>query len=353
MIPRKAYVEITYIQAAYEDSSASETANAIARYTKGFTYTDPATGESDSMSLELSNCDSSWLNSWFPKIKDKLLAKIYTEAWDSKQKTPKVFDCGKFCLDDFSLSGPTMEISIEGVSVPEANAFRCTERSKTWEEVTLKEIAEEISKRYSLELFYEGDTIKIATLEQNNQTDCNFLTKVCEDYFMAIKVYYGKLIIYNKEMYEDKPAVTSISMSEVSTWKYNTSLTDQYDGATISYSTGEKEDDELTYSIGDVSEGKRVLYINEKVDSLADAQKRVYSKLNQENSKVETVSITMPSKAEIDIIASNTVELIAFGKISGKYFVDKVKRSLTSGAGYELQLELHKCQPRIGVTEIN
>ena len=170
-----------------------------------------------------------------------MVAKIKVYSWDTAGKE-KTFTCGKFCCDDLAFSGPTLICNIGGVSVPEGQAFRSTQRNKTWKKVTIQEIARKIAKRYSLKLHYEAKKINIAYMEQKKQTDCEFLNKLCEDYGLYIKVYYGKIIIYDIDTYESKKAVATFSISSFEPWSYNTTLTGTYTGATITYTKGARPD---------------------------------------------------------------------------------------------------------------
>lgn len=341
-VPRKAHVNITYAKKVKAGTSKTkkQTATVMKEYMEGFTYTDPATGESDTVSLQVLNIDLRWANKWIPKKKDTMTAKIVTNSWD-KAGRKKVFNCGKFCVDDLSLSGPNLTCTIGGVSTPEGNAFRSTERSKTWKDITLKELARNIASKYHLKLIYEGSTIKLGTLEQSNETDCSFLNKVCSDYAMAIKVYSGKVVIFDKGIYEARKPVATISKANTIDWSYNSTLTGTYTGARIKYTTGD-DNKELDCTVGS---GKRILNINQKVDNLADAQLKACGKVNTENEKAVTMSITI--MANTRITAGSTVKITGLYKLNGKYFVDKVTHKIEAESTYTMELELHKCQKRI------
>lgn len=341
--PRQASVSVTY-QKKVKSKKASgvqkRPAAVMAEYNEGFSYTDPASGESDTVSITLTNIDMRWANKWMPKKGDKLTAKIVEKSWDKAGKK-KSFYCGKFCLDDLSYTGPELTCTIGGLSVPEGNAFRSTERSKTWKKATLKEIGAEIAKKYHLKLQYTGGTIKLGTIEQSNEADSTFLKKVCEDYGMAIKVYCGKLVIYDKGKFEARKPVATLKKEDLQDWSYNTTLVGTYTGARIKYTSG-KDDKEMKCVVGG---GKRILNINEKVESLQEAQLKACAKVNTENEKAVTMSATI--MANNRIAAGSTVNVKGLYQLSGKYFVDKVTHKIGPEESYTMDLELHKCQKRI------
>lgn len=336
-IPRKAKVNITYTP---KGKKSSRTADTIAEYEEGFSYVDAATGQSDTMSLKICNRDLRWANKWLPKKGDKIVAKIKLYSWDKAGKDI-TFTCGKFCCDDLSFSGPTLVCDIGGVSVPEGQAFRTTKRTKTWKKVTVQEIARQIAKRYSLSLHYEAKKIYIADMEQKKQNDCEFLNKLCEDYGLYIKVYYGKIIIYDIDAYEAKKIVTTYSINDFEAWSYNTTLTGTYTGATIKYTKGDNNN-ELTLTVGG---GNRILNINEKVDSLSDAQIKACARVNKENRSAVTMSVTI--KANLKIVAGVCIQVKDAYNLNGKYFVDKVTHKIEADGAYTMDLELHKVQSKI------
>lgn len=334
---RKAGVRVTYMKAG---SGNNQSADTMAEYIEGFTYTDPASEESDTVSITLSNIGLRWMGSWLPEKGDKITADIVLESWDGAGRD-KEFFCGKFCLDDLSFSGPGYTCTVGGVSVPEGNSIRSTERSKSWQEVTLKEVGAEIAEKYHLQYEYTGGTVKLGAVEQNSESDSGFLSRVCRDYGMAFKIYSGKVIIYDKGEFEGRAEIATLSPEDLQSWSYNTTLTGTYTGAEIRYTSG-SDDRELTCSVGS---GKRILNINEKVESLQEAQVVACARVNAENEKAETMDCTI--MADPRIAAGSTVRIDGLYRLDGKYFVDKVVHSIGADGAYTMSLEMHKCQPRI------
>lgn len=341
--PRQASVRVTYQKQTNdsEDGEAEQRADDVMKeYNEGFTYIDSASGESDTMSITLTNIDLRWADQWMPEKGDILTAEIVEKSWN-KAEEEEIFECGVFCLDDLRYTGPELTCTIGGVSVPENCAFRSTGRSKTWKEVTLKEVASEIAEKYELELEYIGDVVKLGTVEQDNQSDSSFLTKVSEDYGMAVKIYSGKIIVYDKGNFEDMDPIVTLYPQDLQDWTYNTTLVGTYTGASIQYTSG-KDDKETKCIVGD---GERILNINKKVESLQEAQVKACSKINTENEKSETMSVTI--MADNRIAAGNTIMIEGLYQISGKYFVDKVTHSIGTDRAYTMSMDLHKCQERI------
>ena len=333
-LPRQASAAIKYDPKGKNNTRSS---SEMAKHLESFTYTDPATGESDSASIELCNISMIWANKWLPKKGDKFTASISATNWD-KPGTNASLSCGTFCCDDRNFSFPTNSTAtINGTSVPEKQAFRSTQRSKTWKNITIKEIARRIAKRYKLKLVYDASTIKIKSMEQSKKDDCSFLKDLTSEYGLYIKVYGGKIVIYDAARYEAKKAVATIDYNDVLSGDYNSTLAGTYTGATIKYTKG-SDKKEYTYKVGS---GSRILTINEKVDSLSDAKIKAKAKLAEENRKAETIKLTIASPGK-KLYSSGCFTLKYAYEMSGKYFIEKAVHKVDASGGYTVEIDAHK-----------
>ena len=298
---------------------------------ESFSYVDEASGASDTISISLDNKDKKWLNEWYPEKGDKITAYINKKNW-AKEGDNSQFLCGVFLLDDFDLSGRPLTINLKGISSPRDEGFASTKRSKVWEKVTLRKIATEVASRSGLKLEYDAVEINIKTIEQNEQTDSEFLKKLCETYGLAMKTYSNKIIIYDVIAYDKKVSVVTIDESDMIDWSFNSTLTGTYTGGKMQYTDAETGEDYIVT----VGSGTRLLEVNEKADSRDDALKQITSKVNLANRGESTMSITI--MANSDIAASSNVEITGLGKANGKYSVEKVTHDL--GSNYTMKLEL-------------
>jgi len=339
--PRKAKVKITYTP---KKGSKKRTAATMAEYESGFTYSEAATGESDSLSLKVINRDLRWANSWLPQKGDKMTAVIDLLSWD-KDGENKAVVCGKFCVDDLSFSGPELTAQIGGLSVPESQAFRVTERKKTWKNVTIQEIAQKICARYHLTLVYTAGTIRIKNMEQTGRTDCDFLRGLCDDYGLFIKIFYGRVYIYDAAKAEAKAAVKTYHINDFESWDFNTTMVGTYTGATITYTKGKSDGGESKEVKVTVGGGKRKLAINEKVDDEADAKRRACAKVNAENRKAATMSVTI--KANPYLCSGLCIRIKGAYHLNGKYFIDKTTHNIEADGAYTMNLELHRVQRKV------
>lgn len=303
--------------------------------TASLTYIDPACGESDSLSLTLTDPNHRWTAAWFPVKGDAITAKIALENW-KKDGDNREIDCGKFVLSGFSMQGAPGTVTLEAVSQPVDRAWSTTERSKVWEKITIKRIAADIAGRAGLSLLYDADEIKLETIEQNKQPDSAFLQELCDKYSLQLKVYSKKLVIYDRAKYKQKSAVAKIPVEDVAPgWNYDTDLVGSYTGGTMSY-TNPKTEKDIVYKLNENS--PRLLQLTEKADSAVDAEMRLRAEIEKANHGMTKLGVTLMG-GQYDVYAGQCVEMIGFGRLSGKYYVDNVTHTISS-QGYSVQFEL-------------
>ncbi len=310
----------------------------IAEHATAFSYTDVASGQSDSVSVTLSDIGKEWMGSLMPKRGASLEAKIILTNWGSGEGEDS-FDCGTFVLDDISFSGRPLSCVLGGVSVPVMDDFKSLPMTNTWEKTTLKEIASQIAARASVSLHYEADTIQIAEIEQNKQTDSAFLYSLCEKYGLAMKVYNHKIVIFDIVQYEEKGAVLTIKETDANSWSFNTTIDGTYTGVNLNYADPDTEK-AIKVTMGSAG---RTYAINTQASSQYDAELQAAAKVNAANRGIQTMEITI--RANPKVVASHCVMISGFGNFDGKYYVDKVKHSV--GNGYTMQLSVHKVQAAI------
>lgn len=298
-----------------------------------FTYTDPAGGASDSISIKLGDRDGKWIDAWMPEKGDIATASILVEDWQKEGDSRNLFT-GEFIVDEIGLSGDPVSVSIGAVSKPADDAFSATKRSRTWENVTLREIAQTIAGKYHLALVYDGEDIPIQTKEQDGETDGAFLKSLCESYGLLLKVYRRKLVLYDRERYKEKPAVLTLErLGDVQEWSFERTLDGSYTGGKITYTDPMTEKD-VVYTAGMQT---RPLELNEKADNAADAERILKAKLADANHGTEKISFRL--MGEPRIVSGQVISLEGFGrKISGNYFIDTAEHSVSRSGGYTTRI---------------
>lgn len=282
-----------------------------------------------------------------PDSKTKGLGIRASIACISPDGTRTVTDCGLFELDDIKASGPPATVTIKATSLG-YSGIRKTENDKSWENYTLKRIAEEIGGKVGLGVLFECDVDpKYERIEQSKQTDIALLKKLCQNCGYSLKIADNRIIIFDQKKYEAQEEIASITFGDGSYTKWSlatgegeveyaacrVNYTDPATGKTIkgeAHSENYKPDDEKN----------EILVVTDQKVSNADEAKELAEKLLKLNNKLEReATITVPGNPIY--AAGMTVRLHNFGYWSGKYLISKAKHDVST-SGYTTTITLRK-----------
>lgn len=304
-----------------------------------FSYTDVATGKSDSISISIINVDKEWLGDRMPQTGDSVKAVIKTKEWGAGKPS---FDCGTFLLDNVSFSGRPLQCVLDAVSVPINIDFKSKKKTVTWQSSTLKDIAQKIAGSAGVKLYYSGASIKISELEQSNETDSSFLYALCEKYGFSMKVYNNKIIIFDTAEAEKQDTVLDLSESDILSWNYDTTIDGTYTGIEFTYNNPDTKDKNNKKIKVVVGKPGRMYYTNSQASSKYDAELQAKALLNKANREIETMEVSI--MANNSVVAGQCIRIKGLGKANGVYYIDQIKHSV--GSGYKMQLTLHKVYGR-------
>lgn len=328
----------TTLEIIYNSVNATEQ---ITPLVHNFTYTDVASGSSDSCSLEAGDRDRKWINAWFPVTGDKMEAIIRTHDWNREGDSASL-SCGSMCVDDFSFAGRPITLQLNAVAIPNSG-FSYTKNTVTYEQTTLEQIGQAIASRCGVSLFYEGPSVSIAKIEQTDETDGEFYNKLCEKYGLSLKIFNDKLVVFDEAAYEAAPPKLVLNEANMDPgWSWNTSIAGSYTCVKYQYTNTENNQ---TFTVTAGTEG-RELKCNEAADNLTEATLIALAALNNANKDITTMTVTI--RAVPGLIATDCVEISGLGKLSGKYYIKQLTHSLSDG--YKMELELRKVEPRVTST---
>ena len=306
----------------------------IAPYLTAFTFTDNSTDNSDDISFTLQDRKGLWLDDWFPAKGDKVRCSIVLD--DTKAQS---LPCGLYEVDQIDYSAPPKTITIKAVSTAITKGMKSEKHSRAWEDTGIRTIAGDIANSNGLALYFDAEDVQIGRREQISTSDIEFLSGICRDYDLAVKVNEGKLIIYDEELNEDKESVAILDVTDpkIISWRFSTKAANVYKKAVIKYHNAAKDETFTAEENDDSVEGsERVLYVHQFTESLKDAKKKAHKKLKKANQAEVNGSITM--MGDIRFRAGVNISVTGFGKFSGKFTVSKATH--TVGNGYTTTLEL-------------
>lgn len=309
-----------------------------------FEYVDNASGDADSISINLKDEKHIWLKDWFPEKGDVINPKIKTINW-KKDGEEQVLPCGRFFIDAPSYSGRPSTFTLDAISSPLNSNFSDAGRSKMWKNITLKKIAKDIAGRYGLSLQYLGNNNpKFDVKEQDEESDSSFLSEICGDEGLAMKVTDSSIVIFDESEFEKRVHVRAYKEwgSEVLSYDFDTSLKDtKYDGVNVKYhepKTGRVI--EFLYAPGGSDEDSKIYQINKRVQNEIEARRLAQKTFQRLNKKEVTCSLEVVGNLEI--LGAVTIMLEGFGYFSGKYYVNQATHAV--GSGFKTSIEARRVQ---------
>ena len=337
MKARNAYVRLRYKGGGTMD---------ITEESSGCTIVDCASGEADTISVSLFNKSGKWFKkNYFPKSSDYIRATIVVDKWKNDSEHREVYQ-GKFVADQFAASGFPATVDLEGMSIPLHTGFNVTQRSKTYKKTSLKSILQIIAKRACIKLVFEASNHKVDEVSQDGNTDLEFAFSICSDYGCCMKLYNGKMIIYDQTAYERKASRFTLNKSDLgddSTYNFTRSVSKVYDSVKFQYQNKKGKNITYNYNIPGRT-GRRTLFISSSADSHADAEKKAKAQLASTLREAITASFTVMGDPKYR--ACRWFRVTGFGKFNGRYFIDKVTHNF-SDEGYTSTIECHKCVTNI------
>ena len=167
-----------------------------------------------------------------------------------------------------------------------------------------------------------------------------------------MKVFKGKIILYDRGRWEAQAAQTTIDAKDFEgggAWTLDDTIQGIYTGARASYKSG-KSNEEISVFVGFVGENDphaRNLKITETCDSKEDAERKAAAQVNDANAKATVISGSIyPNPA---LVSGVTVNVTGFGdNYNGKYFIDKMTMTISGTDGVTQEIEMHKCQKLLG-----
>lgn len=178
----------------------------LQEHVEGVTYTDVLKGASDELELTLQNRDRRWLKGWFPSMNDRVTAKIGYEG-------EALLDCGVFKVDqlDFTIGSDTAQLKCLAAAI--SKAVR-TKQNRAFENTTLKEIADILTRELVLNLIGDIPDVQIARVTQS-QTTVAFLHQLAEDYGCAFSIRGDNLVFFEIAKLDKAPPVATLDVTGI------------------------------------------------------------------------------------------------------------------------------------------
>lgn len=332
----------TSLHVIYDGNDVTED---LRPYLKSWEFTDNLSGQVDDLKITLEDRATRWLNSWFPNKGSVLKAYIVKKNWEGYTGTSRI-NIGRFEIDTITASGEPTEVTVAALAVPESASIRKETKSRAWENATLKKVAQDIASKNKMKLYFETkEGMEKERYEQDNETDLQFIQRLCSDEGLCLKISNKKIIILDEADYEKKKSVASITRDNsdkkgkiiVKSWEAITTVNDVYKNCRVEHhDVKKKQAIKATFTPLKSPKTGKTLVVKEEVKSHAEGMRLASKRLREKNKEATKINIEVVSKIHIE--AGMNFDLKRFGKFNGKYIVQTVVHQNGS-----IKLNLRKC----------
>ena len=279
-------------------------------------------------------------------------------------------------------SGSPRICEIRAVSVPLKAPIRRRLVSKAWEKYTLKRIASEIAKKAEISLIFETEEDpEYDRLDQKDESDLAFLTRLCRDAGFSLKVTDDTIVIFDQTRFEKMDPICTLELgkADILSWDFQNEQSETYKSCVVSWrdikkkirkSVGgynidlekpstnppakynidlEKIDSSnarknpavntYVYIDPDADDNGQEYKLKKRVTSRAEAERLAKATLRKLNLRKLTGSMTLVGDTRL--VAGVVVEVRGFGSFDGRFFVESATHSV-SGSGYTTSINVRR-----------
>jgi phage protein D len=327
-----------------------------------FSYDDKETNEADEVSITLKDETGKWANTWKPDGGEVVRAYIMPGTVGGARGQ---LYCGKFYVDTLGVSGSPRIFTMRAVSIPLNKPIRKKLKSKAWEKKTLKGIAEEIAKEAGVSLIFDSEeNPSFDRQDQNRESDLKFLSRLCEEAGLSLKLTDDTIVIFDQSSYEKKAPIKTLELgvSDILSWDFEQAQSDTYKSCTVTYrdpkkkvkgsaasynmdlqkvKTTKKNAAVLSYTYVDpaADENGQEYELKKRAKSLDDAKRLAKATLRGLN--MRRVTGNMSVVGDISLVAGVVVECRGFGSFDGNFIIEQATHTVNTG-GYVTNVALRR-----------
>lgn len=366
----------TYLRLLFTEAGTSVTQDILPDLLS-FSYDDKETNEADEISLTLKDPTGKWASKWKPDGGEVVRAYVASGTVDGK-KGRELF-CGKFFVDSLRTSGSPRVFEMRAVSIPLNTPIRRKMVTKAWEKKTLKGIAQEIATAAKVKLLFDSqDNPSYDRQDQKAESNLKFLSRLCEDAGLSIKVTDSQIVIFDQAFYEKKKPVKTLKLgvSDILSWDFESQQSETYKTCTVSWRDPKKkqkgssggynmdlekgdggDDPEYdmdlqkvkkkvnvavntyTYTDPDVEDNGQEYQVKKRAASLDEAKRIAKATLRKLNLRSVTGSLSLVG--DTSLVAGVVVELKGFGSFDGRFYIESASHSVST-SGYMTSISVRR-----------
>ncbi|MFK0086482.1 phage late control D family protein [Pseudomonas sp. NPDC090755] len=240
---------------------------------------------------------------------------------------------GRYTVDEVELSGPPDSIVIRGKASDMRGSGKTT-RSGSWEDVPLQRIVGDIAARNGWQPVCPVTT-RVPRVDQLNESDFNFITRLARQYDCTAKVGDGKLLVMPRQAGKSASGqalgIVTLQRADVSRWQI--SLADKGTHKAVQTRHQDKRTGQLkTIDIanGAAPDGLQPVHTDRHIHpDKSAAEQAAKARLAAFNRS--TASLRLEMAGRTDLFAERLLNAQGFKEgLDGQYLIESVEHSFTS-----------------------
>ncbi len=248
---------------------------------------------------------------------------------------------GSYTVDEIEVTGPPDTITLRGKASDMRGSGKTT-RSGSWEDVPLAKIVSDVAARNGWE---PGCTVqtKVPRVDQRNESDFNFITRLAKQYDCTAKVASGKLLVLPRQGGQSAGGkalgVVTISRADVARYSFrlgdrNTQKavkTQHQDKSTGKLQVVELGNDAAPTGLPGVHTDRHIYPNKSAAEQAAKARLAAFNR--------STAAVRLEMVGRTDLFAERTINAQGFKSgLDGEYLVDSVEQVFTQ-SGWSTTVE--------------
>ncbi|QNT38690.1 late control protein [Pseudomonas asiatica] len=240
---------------------------------------------------------------------------------------------GSYTVDEVEVTGPPDTITLRGKASDMRGSGKTT-RSGSWEDVALAKIVSDVAARNGWE---PGCTVqtKVPRVDQRNESDFNFITRLAKQYDCTAKVANGKLVVLPRQGGQSASgkAIGTVTISRADVSRYSFRLGDRstqkavktqhQDKATGKLNVVELGNDDAPTGLPGVHTDRHIYPNKSAAEQAAKARLAAFNR--------STAAVRLEMVGRTDLFAERTITAQGFKNgLDGEYLVDSVEQVFTA-----------------------
>lgn len=248
---------------------------------------------------------------------------------------------GRYTVDDITLSGPPDTLVISGKASDMRGSGKST-RTGSWENVSMATIVGEISARNGWQPACPVTT-KVPRIDQLNESDFNFITRLAKKHDCTAKVADGKLLVMPRQGGKSASGKTleviTVQRNDVSRWQFR--LSDRSTHKAVNATHQDKKTGKLVVvhiENGEIPDGLPPVHTDRHIyPDKSAAEQAAKARLAAFNRSSAAVRLEMVGRT--DLFAERMIDAQGFKDgLDGEYLVDSVEQTFTQ-SGWSTTVE--------------